>query len=56
MHTQDCVLEMIPAFDYLMALKYTDPEIEESLLERKPLPVDWRNRLRIKLKQGHVAG
>lgn len=36
-----------------MSVTYTDNEIERLTQERKPLPVDWRNRVRLKPKRGH---
>lgn len=36
-----------------MAIRYSDQEIALLIQERKPLPADWRARLRIKTKLGH---
>ena len=36
-----------------MAVTYTDQEIESLVLERKPLPADWRNRTQMVSKRGH---
>jgi len=36
-----------------MAVTYTDQEIESLVLERKPLPADWRSRARMVPKRGH---
>ncbi len=36
-----------------MAGTYSDAEITELLQERKPLPADWRNRVRLRPKRGH---
>ena len=36
-----------------MAVTYSDQEIAALLQERKPLPADWRNRVRLKPKRGH---
>ena len=36
-----------------MAVKLTDPEIQQLLLERKPLPADYRERIQIRPKRGH---
>lgn len=36
-----------------MSVTYTDNEIERLTQERKPLPVDWRNRVRLKPRRGH---
>ena len=36
-----------------MAATYSDNEIAALIGERKPLPQDWRSRLRLRPKQGH---
>lgn len=36
-----------------MAGMYSENEISALLLERKPLPPDWRNRIRLRPKRGH---
>ena len=37
-----------------MAVTYSDREIKPCLLqERKPLPPDWQNRMRLRPKRGH---
>ena len=36
-----------------MAIRYSDQEIASLVQERKLLPADWRNRLRLKSKRGH---
>lgn len=36
-----------------MAVTYLDQEIESLVQERKPLPVGWRNQIRLKSKRGH---
>ncbi len=36
-----------------MAVIYTDNQIEGLVLERKPLPANWRDRTRMKAKRGH---
>lgn len=36
-----------------MAVKYLDQDIESLVRERKPLPADWSNQIRLKPKQGH---
>lgn len=36
-----------------MAATYSDQEIAKLLQERKPLPADWRNRVRLRPKRGH---
>lgn len=36
-----------------MAGTYSDPEIAALVLERKPLPDDWRNRIQLRPKRGH---
>ena len=36
-----------------MAVTYLDQEIELLVQERKPLPVGWRNQIRLKSKRGH---
>ena len=36
-----------------MAVRYSDREIESLVQEPKPLPVDWRDRLRLRPKRGH---
>ena len=36
-----------------MAVTYLEHEIESLLQERKPLPQDWRNRIRLRPKPGH---
>lgn len=36
-----------------MAVTYSDGEIAVLLQERKPLPPDWRNRIRLRPKRGH---
>ena len=36
-----------------MAIVYPDHEIENLLNERKPLPSDWRNRIKLRTKRGH---
>ncbi len=37
-----------------MVITYTDREIESFVDERKPLPIDWRNRVRLRPKRGHL--
>jgi len=37
----------------MMAVTYTDQEIESLMRERKFLPSDWRRRARMMLKRGH---
>ncbi|MDI6792878.1 MAG: hypothetical protein QME81_08445, partial [bacterium] len=39
-----------------MAAKYSDQEIEALLRERKPLPSDYRTRIRLRAKRGHKEG
>lgn len=36
-----------------MATTYSDQEIAALLKERKPLPADWRSRIRLRPKRGH---
>jgi hypothetical protein len=36
-----------------MAGIYSDAEIVELIKERKPLPADWRSRMRLRPKRGH---
>ena len=36
-----------------MAATYSDREIETLIKEHKSLPVDWRNRIRLRPKRGH---
>lgn len=36
-----------------MAVIYTDDEIAALIGERKPLPADWRARMRLRAKRGH---
>ena len=36
-----------------MAVTYSDREIAVLLQERKPLPPDWQNRMRLRPKRGH---
>ena len=36
-----------------MTVTYTDQEIESLVLERKPLPADWRGRTQLVSKRGH---
>lgn len=36
-----------------MALSYTDDEIDALVKERKRLPQDWEDRMRLKSKRGH---
>lgn len=36
-----------------MAVTYSDQEIVVLLKERKPLPPDWRDRIRLRPKRGH---
>lgn len=36
-----------------MAGTYSDSEIEALVQERKPLPADWRTRIRLRPKRGH---
>ena len=36
-----------------MAVTYPDTEIESLVLERKPLPADWRSRTQLVSKRGH---
>ena len=36
-----------------MAVTYLEHEIESLLQERKPVPPDWRNRIRLRPKRGH---
>ena len=36
-----------------MAVTYLEHEIASFVGERKPLPIDWRNRVRLKPKHGH---
>ncbi len=36
-----------------MAARYTDPEIQQLLAERKPLPDDYRKKLKLRDKRGH---
>ena len=36
-----------------MAVTYLDQEVESLVRERKPVPSDWRNRIRLKSKRGH---
>ena len=36
-----------------MAGTYSDKEIAALVQERKPLPADWRNRVRLRPKRGH---
>ena len=36
-----------------MAVAYTDQQIESLVLEQKPLPKDWRDRVRMASKRGH---
>jgi hypothetical protein len=36
-----------------MAATYSDQEIAALIQERKPLPADWRNRVRLRPKRGH---
>jgi len=36
-----------------MAGTYSDPEITTLLQEAKPLPADWRTRIRLRPKRGH---
>ena len=36
-----------------MAVRYTDDEIDALVEERKPLPADWRSRIRMKAKRSH---
>ena len=36
-----------------MAITYSDQEIATLVQERKPLPADWRNRVRLRPKRGH---
>lgn len=39
-----------------MAIKYSDEEINALLQERKPLPNDYRSRVRLRDKRGHKEG
>ena len=39
-----------------MAVTYLDQEIEWLVQERKPAPVDWNDRIRLKPKRGHHEG
>ncbi len=36
-----------------MAVTYSDSDISQLLMERKPLPADWRARLTLRDKRGH---
>jgi hypothetical protein len=36
-----------------MAGTYSDAEIADLIKERKPLPADWRSRMRLRPKRGH---
>ncbi|MFQ5537795.1 MAG: hypothetical protein ACE5GJ_10115 [Gemmatimonadota bacterium] len=36
-----------------MAVRYSDPEIAALIAERKVLPSDWREKVRLRLKRGH---
>lgn len=36
-----------------MAVMYLDQEIASLVQERKPLPTDWRNQIRLRPKRGH---
>lgn len=36
-----------------MALTFSELEIESLITERKPLPPDWRSRIRLRSKRGH---
>ena len=36
-----------------MPVAYTDNQIDALIQERKPLPVNWRDRVRMKAKGGH---
>ena len=36
-----------------MTVTHTDQEIESLVLERKPLPADWRSRTQLVSKRGH---
>ena len=39
-----------------MAAKFSDQDIELLLTERKPLPVDYRSRMKLRDKRGHKEG